>query len=229
SKIFIAKMVQNSGNSHEDFARLFNRQSSIHEVLGGGIGADVMLWRRKNASIGILVGAAAAWILFEKSGYTFLSLAANVFLLLVTILFVWATAAALIGRPPPPLPELELSEEMVNETASLIRSQANFLFRVANDIALGKDPKLFFKVAVYLWLISTIGGWFDFLTLGYTSLVILLTVPALYEKYEEHVDRYAGIALKELRKVYVKINGHVSDITSKMAKKYKYLRGRKIQ
>lgn len=205
-------------------SRLFNKQKSVYEILGGGIVADVMLWRRRNASLGILVGAAVAWILFEKSGYTLLSLVANVLLLLVTILFVWATAAALISRPPPPLPELELSEDMVNGTAASIRSRINFLLTVAHDIALGKDPKLFLKVAVCLWLISTVGGWFDFLTLGYTSLVILLTIPALYEKYEDQVDRYADIAYNEFRKLFTQVNAHV---ISKIPKNFS--KGKKMQ
>lgn len=223
----MAESSANSWASDMDFAPLFNRPS-IHDVLGGGLVADVMLWRRRNISIGILVGAAAAWILFEQSGYTFLSLAANVLFLLVTILFVWATAAALIGRPPPPLPELELSEEFVNETASSIRENINFLFRVANDIALGKDPKLFFKVAACLWLISTIGGWWDFLTLGYTTLVTFLTIPALYEKYEDHVDRYGTIVLQQLKKLYSRINDYIQYIMGRIPKKYKYYKGRKI-
>lgn len=205
-------------------SRLFNRQKSVHEILGGGIAADVMLWRRRNASIGILVGAAVAWILFEKSGYTLLSLIANVLLLLVSILFVWATAAALINRPPPPLPELELSEDMVNGTAASIRSRINFLLTVAHDIALGKDPKLFLKVAVCLWLISTIGGWLHFLTLGYTSLVIFLTIPALYEKYEDQVDRYADIAYNEFRRLFTQFNACV---ISKMPKNFS--KGKKMQ
>lgn len=186
--------------------------------------ADLMLWRRRNTSLSILVGAAVAWILFEKSGYTLLSLVANVLLLLVTILFVWATAAALISRPRPPLPELELSEDMVNDTAASIRSRINFLLTVAHDIALGKDSKLFLKVAVCLWLISTIGGWFDFLTLGYTSLVILLSIPALYEKYEDQVDRYADIAYNEFRKLYSQFNAHV---ISKIPKNFS--KGKKMQ
>jgi len=205
-------------------SRLFNRQKSVHEILGGGIVADVMLWRRRNASVGILVGAAVAWILFEKSGYTLLSLLANVLLLLVTILFIWATAAALINRPPPPLPELELSEDMVNGTATSIRSRINFLLVVAHDIALGKDPRLFLKVAGCLWLISSIGGWFDFLTLGYTSLVIFLTIPALYEKYEDQVDRYADIAYNKFRKLFTQFNALV---LSKMPKTFP--KGKKMQ
>ncbi|CAI9779241.1 unnamed protein product [Fraxinus pennsylvanica] len=46
--------------------RLFNRQRTIHQILGGGL--DVMLWRQRNLTVGILVVALAAWVVFERSG-----------------------------------------------------------------------------------------------------------------------------------------------------------------
>ena len=49
-------------------------------------------------------------------------------------------------RPPPPLPELELSEEIVNSAAASMRVRINYSLAVAHDIALGKDFKLFAKV-----------------------------------------------------------------------------------
>lgn len=72
-------------------------------------------------------------------------------------------------RPPPPLPELHISEEVMNEAAAIIRSPVNAFSSVSLDIALGKNSDLFFKVAGALLLLSVIGGWTDFLTLGYTS------------------------------------------------------------
>lgn len=72
-------------------------------------------------------------------------------------------------RPAPPLPQLHLSEEIANEVTAFIRTRVNDLLSVSQDIALGKDSKLFLKVAAYLWLISIIGGLTDFLTLAYTS------------------------------------------------------------
>ena len=69
-----------------------------NELVDSMIVADVMLWRRRNASLGILVGDVVARILFEKYGYTLLSLVANVLLLLVTILFFSETPATLISR-----------------------------------------------------------------------------------------------------------------------------------
>jgi len=60
--------------------------------------ADVLLWRKKHLSIGLLVGATLAWILLEKTGYTVLSIVSNVTLFLVVILFVWSNVAALLNR-----------------------------------------------------------------------------------------------------------------------------------
>lgn len=60
--------------------------------------ADVILWRQKNLTVGILLVALAAWVVFEKSGYTLLSLVSSVFLLLIAILFLWAKSAAILNR-----------------------------------------------------------------------------------------------------------------------------------
>uniref|UniRef100_I1JLS8 Reticulon-like protein n=1 Tax=Glycine max TaxID=3847 RepID=I1JLS8_SOYBN len=149
--------------------RLFNRQRSLHEILGGGQVADLILWRRKNLTVGILLVTLAVWVVFERSGYTLLSLVSNVLLLLIVILFLWAKSAAILNRPAPPLPQLHLSEEMANEVKTFIRTRVNDLLSVSQDIALGKDSRLFLKVAAYLWIISIIGGLTDFLTLAYTS------------------------------------------------------------
>lgn len=60
--------------------------------------ADVILWRRKNVTVGILLVTLAAWVVFERSGYTLLSLVSSVLLLLIAILFLWAKAAAILNR-----------------------------------------------------------------------------------------------------------------------------------
>lgn len=51
-----------------------------------------------------------------------------------------------------PLPELVLSEEMVNNTASSFRVKVNSMLLIAHDITLGKDFRVFFKVRI-LWLL----------------------------------------------------------------------------
>ncbi|KAI9126253.1 hypothetical protein K1719_002674 [Acacia pycnantha] len=80
-----------------DTDRLFNRERALHEILGGGLVADVILWRRKNLTVGILLVTLVAWIIFERFGYTFLSLVSNVLLLMV-VLYLWAKSAAILNR-----------------------------------------------------------------------------------------------------------------------------------
>ncbi|KAG6554822.1 hypothetical protein Mapa_003405 [Marchantia paleacea] len=172
--------------------RLFNREKTVHELLGGGKGritpprgkamgfthqghavasepgvfpfveqgvfgkctprlswcssvalvswvsADVLLWKHKPLSGGVLAGATIAWILFEWSGYTLLSLVSN--------------------------------------------------------------------VVAGLWVLSVIGGWFNFLTLAYIGVVASHTVPALYEKYEDEVDKYGKVAVEQANVQYKKID-----------------------
>ncbi|KAF6160947.1 hypothetical protein GIB67_007588 [Kingdonia uniflora] len=202
--------------------RLFNRERSIHDIFGGGLCADVVLWRRKNVTMGILLVALSAWVVFEKSGYTVLSLVSNVFLLLFAILFFWAKSAAILSRPPPPLPDLQISEEVINEAAAFICSHMNTLLSVSRDISLGRDSKLFYKLVASLLLISVVGSWTDFLTLCYTSLFVLLTVPAFYAKYDNQIDTYIILAYKETRRLYMRLDAECfSNIKKMIIEKWK--------
>ncbi|PWA84549.1 reticulon-like protein B12 [Artemisia annua] len=185
---------------------LFNRQTSVHQILGGGLFADVILWRQKNVTLAILILTLVSWVLFERSDYTFLSYVSNVLLLLLLILFLWAKSAQILNRPTPPIPHLQLSEENTNEAAALIRDQINMLLSVSHDIALGKDPKKFAKVSAYLVLISIIGSLTDFRTLCYTTVFLVLTVPVAYERYEKHVDSILLKGNMKLKRLYIRFN-----------------------
>uniref|UniRef100_A0A1D1Y9Y0 Reticulon-like protein n=1 Tax=Anthurium amnicola TaxID=1678845 RepID=A0A1D1Y9Y0_9ARAE len=166
---------------------------SLHRVLGGGAVADVILWRRRNPALLLLAGATAAWYLFEIAGYSFLSLLANALLLLVAILFFWARSASLLNRPLPPLPNLEISDRVVEKVAVEVRPWINRALAVARGIALDGDRKLFLEVIVCLWAVSYIGSFCSFLTLVYLGVIFCLTFPMLYDKYQDHVDEKVAL------------------------------------
>ncbi|KAL3691249.1 hypothetical protein R1sor_004900 [Riccia sorocarpa] len=187
-------------------SRMFNREKSVHQLLGGGKAADVLLWKHKPLSAGVLAGTTLAWILFEWSGYTLLSLLSNVLLFLIVVFFLWSNAAGLLNRSPPPLPELKLSEDTVVHTAKTLRVEINKILSIAHDVALGKDFKLFLKVVAGLWVLSTIGAWCNFLTLIYLGVIASHTLPVLYEKYEDEVDKYGKVALDTAHVQYKKID-----------------------
>ncbi|XVE90985.1 hypothetical protein DITRI_Ditri20bG0119400 [Diplodiscus trichospermus] len=173
--------------------RLFGRQGSIHQFLGGGKVADVLLWKRWHVSFGVIIVATVAWLIFERSGLPFLSVCSDVLLILIVLLFVHANYAAYRNRQLPTLPELVLSEEMVNNAAASFRVKINNVLLMAHDITLGKDFRLFFKVVICLWLLSAIGSYCSFFTLAYIGTILSVTVPVFYSKYEQHVDKYCGI------------------------------------
>ncbi|CAI9783212.1 unnamed protein product [Fraxinus pennsylvanica] len=98
-----------------------SRRFSVHLALGGGAVSDVLLWKKWRGSVSLLVGSTALWFLFEIAGYNILSFISNVLLLLVTILFFWSKSASILNRPLPPLPNLEVSEEIAIKTADAMR------------------------------------------------------------------------------------------------------------
>jgi hypothetical protein len=189
--------------------RPFGRKQPVHQVLGGGTTADVLLWRKKHLSVSLIVGATLAWILLEKTGYTVLSIVSNVTLFLVVILFVWSNVAALLNRAPPPLPELSLSEDFVLSTASSVRLELNKALAIAHDVALGKDFKLFLKVIAVLWIVSTVASWFNLLTLIYICIVLALTLPFIYDKYEDVIDHHANRISEQAQAHYKKLDENV--------------------
>ncbi|KAL9674607.1 hypothetical protein QQ045_030879 [Rhodiola kirilowii] len=198
--------------------QLFTKKITIHQILGGRLVADVVLWRRKNVSKGILVVGFGAWLTFQICGYTLLSFLSNVLLILTCVLFLWAKSARILNRPGPQLPHFHLSEEMVNEAAETIRVNLNTLFSVSRNIALGYDTESFFRAAAVMLLISLVGSLTDLITLGYISLVIILTVPALYEKLEDQIDGFFVKWWRLFKELNVNLYNNVQRIIAEMKK-----------
>lgn len=162
------------------------RQSPNQLVTGGG--KEVVIWRQWRTLFGMILVATVVWVLFEHSGLPFLSVCSDVFLILIVLLFVRANFAAFRKRQPQTLPELVLTEEMVNNAAASFRAKINYMLLMAHDITLGKDFKLFFKVVIFLWLLSAIGSVVSFFTVTYIGTVISIIFPALYSRFEDQID-----------------------------------------
>ncbi|KAL2489216.1 Reticulon-like protein B11 [Forsythia ovata] len=186
-----------------------SRRISVHLALGGGAVADVLLWRKWCGSVSLLVGSTALWFLFERAGYNLLSFISNVLLLLVAILFFWAKSASLLNRPLPPLPNLEVSEEIVIKAADKMRVWVNFALSIARDISIGGNLRLFIQVALGSWIVSCIGSFFNFLTLLYIGILLSLSLPVLYDKYQNQIDDQLTVAHNIIQTQYRKIDDRV--------------------
>ncbi|KAJ6831133.1 reticulon-like protein B16 [Iris pallida] len=182
--------------------RLFDRQRTIHQIIGGGKAADVILWKQQQISFGVIIISTVAWLLIERSGLSFLTISSDILLILIVIQFIRANCAVMLNKQLKPLPELVLSEEMVNNAAAALRVKVNNMLLMAHDITLGKDFRLFFQVVAFLWLLSVVGSFFSFFTLAYIGTIVSITIPALYNKYEENVDKCAGLVHQKLSSQY---------------------------
>ncbi|KAK8626889.1 hypothetical protein V6N13_134519 [Hibiscus sabdariffa] len=169
---------------------------SVHRALGGGTVADVLLWRNScGGALILLASSTMLWYLFEIAGYNFLSFVANVLLLLLVILFLWAKFASLLNRSLPPIPNLEISEKTVGMVADELHLRINHTLSTAHDI-----------VAAGLWLVSYVGSLFKFLTLVYIGVILSLSVPAVYDKHQHFIDEKLRATHRIIQTQYKKIN-----------------------
>ncbi|XP_057810159.1 reticulon-like protein B2 [Salvia miltiorrhiza] len=199
--------------------RLFGRERPLHMVLGGGKHADVILWRDKKVSAGILGGATAIWFLFEVLEYHFVSLICHGLILGSALLFLWSNAASFLSRSLPEIPELRIPEAPVVKITAALRIWINKSLALLRDVASGRDMKKFLAVIVGLWIMSVVGRYCEFLTVLYTFMVVAFSAPRFYEKYEDQVDAFGEKAEAEFWKQYAVFDAKVLSKIPKYNKK----------
>ncbi|KAE8733895.1 Reticulon-like protein B3 [Hibiscus syriacus] len=183
--------------------RLFGREKPLHQILGAGKSADILLWRNKRVSGSVLGGVTAFWFLFEVLDYHLITLICHILILSLSVLFLWSNASNFVNNSPPTIPEVVIPEKSLIKAASCLTTEINRAMNVVRTIATGKHLKTFLGTIAGLWFISVLGSCFNFLILVYVVFLLSYTVPVLYEKYEDEVDAYAEKAMIEMKKQYV--------------------------
>ncbi|EEE65781.1 hypothetical protein OsJ_21474 [Oryza sativa Japonica Group] len=171
--------------------------------------ADVLLWKDKKTSAVVIGGATVIWILFEVLDYHLLTLLSHVMIGALAILFLWSKATTFIKKSPPDIPVVQIPEDVAVNVSRALRSDINRALHLFREIALGHDLKKFLGVIVALWVLSEVGSCCDFLTLIYVAVLMLHTVPILYDKYQDKVDHFAGRAHSEACKHYEVLDAKV--------------------
>lgn len=189
--------------------RLFGRQEPVHKVLGGGKSADVLLWRNKKISAGVIGGATALWFIFEWLNYNFLPLVCFGMALGMLGQFLWSKASGFTNRSSSEIPKIQVPEEWFVNIAVTVGREVNRTLKFLQKIACGGNLKEFVLVVSGLVVSAMIGTWCNFLTVIYIGFVAAHTLPVLYEKYEDEVDGFVENLLGSMTHHYKKIDARV--------------------
>ncbi|KAF3976771.1 hypothetical protein ACB098_04G075300 [Castanea mollissima] len=200
------------GSSYSEYdtsrsAKLFGRVRPIHEVLGGGKVADVLLWKNWKVSGALLIGMTFIWFLFEVVKYNFITFLCHIAITTLLVFFIWSNSADLFKWNPPNIPENILHESEMREIASTFHIRFNQFLSKFLEIAYGRDQiPLFFLAIVSLYALSVVGNYFSFLNLLYLGILSMETLPFLYDRYEDYVEYFVGEVIQDLKRKYKTID-----------------------
>ncbi|KAH7528708.1 hypothetical protein FEM48_Zijuj05G0101000 [Ziziphus jujuba var. spinosa] len=234
------RFATESSSSSASKGKLFGRERSIHEVLGGGKAADVLLWRNRNISAGLLLGISVIWFLFEVVEYNFITLLCHLSIAIMLVFFIWCTGAETFGwylfffffffpstiylKNPPILPQIIVREDAFKDAALTFHRRFNHSLSKLFDIAYGRDLPHFILAIVSLYTLSVIGTYFSFLNFLYVGFLCLHILPIVYERFEDDIDRLVGHVILEMKKLYMRFDTNFLDKIPRGTVKEKKLR-----
>ncbi|QCD92245.1 reticulon-like protein B9 [Vigna unguiculata] len=182
--------------------KLFGHEKPIHQLLGGGKVADMLLWRDRNLSAALLGGMTVIWFLFEIVEYNFVTLLCHISITTMLVLFIWSTAADIFKWKPPQIPNIILQESFFQELAFILHRRFNQLLPMLLHISCGIDLPIFLLNIVSLYILSVIGSYFSFVNLLYIGFLCVHTLPIVYERYEEEINNWVSDMIIVFRKNY---------------------------
>ncbi|GFS34055.1 reticulon family protein [Actinidia rufa] len=196
------------------------------------VAADVLLWRNKKISAGVLAGATAIWVLFEWLNYNFSPTRMLCFgawydcsvcfgQMLQIQIHSNVSPSLETGLHPKSLVLFYLMSYSFN-VAKSVGAEVNRALGFLQDVACGGNIKQFVIVVASLWIAAMVGCWCNFLTVLYIGFVAAHTLPVLYERYDDQVDGFVYNVLGQLQHHYRKLD---SGVLSKIPKGK--LRGKK--
>ncbi|KAE7999547.1 hypothetical protein FH972_003964 [Carpinus fangiana] len=143
---------------------------------------DIILWRKKKQSVLVLLIATATWVLMEVYHFNFVTVISWVIMFIVVLLFLWANILKLLGKDPPDMSGLEMSEQLAFEMANMIRAWIEEGIR-------------------WMFRVSAEREWYVFAG-TVAGIVMGMTVPVLYMKYEDNIKRHGERVKGQARRFY---------------------------
>ncbi|KAK8519508.1 hypothetical protein V6N12_025544 [Hibiscus sabdariffa] len=178
--------------ANDTFYTKFNEQSKAEKMLGGGIVADILLWRDERRTFACFFVLVLLFCWFFLCGRTFASSLADLLLLVVVTLYGHGILSSkLCGYAVQEIPS-SCFEVTVSDVQKSLRSIAyiwNRGVRRITTLAKGEDWCKFFKVVVSLYLVKYMQSYSLAVPFG-IALVYAFTAYFVYDQYEAEIDAF---------------------------------------
>ncbi|KAI4314929.1 hypothetical protein L6164_027789 [Bauhinia variegata] len=149
---------------------------------------DIILWRRKKLSAAVVIATTAIWALMEVYQFNLVTLISWAAIFVVSSMFLWSNLLRLLGKEPPHLSRLELSEESGQRTANTVRSWIEEGVKLMFWVSAEAEWPIFLGVVTGLLFISYVGSCAnDLLTFLFIGTLVGMTVPVTYVKNEDRL------------------------------------------
>ncbi|KAL6273790.1 hypothetical protein ACE6H2_024482 [Prunus campanulata] len=163
---------------------------------------DIILWRKKRQCLLTLLTATATWVLLQVYQFNFPTLISYLIIFIVASLFLTGNLLRLFGKEPPDLSRVGISEKSALEMGNNIRAWVEEGIRWMFWVAAEREWFVFVGTVSGLWLVSRVARSVDLLTLLYIGIVTGMTVPAMYVKYQDKIERGEEKLKAQLKRYY---------------------------
>ncbi|XVE82736.1 hypothetical protein DITRI_Ditri16bG0030000 [Diplodiscus trichospermus] len=170
---------------------------------------EIILWRRKKLSATVLLISTATWILLEVYEFNFITVASWLAIFVVASLFLWGNLLRLLGKEPPTLSDLEISENTAMEIANTCGTVIEEVLRWMFHVTVEGEWFVFARTVAGLLLLSYVGSFFDLLTFLHIGMKMVMTVPVIYVKYGDQIKRFGEWFKAQSRRFYEKFDEKV--------------------
>ncbi|XP_047328245.1 reticulon-like protein B9 [Impatiens glandulifera] len=178
------------------------RQRPVHQILGGGRVANILLWKDAKISGAVLAGVTLLWFLFEIVEYNLVTFLCHIIITTMLVIFLWCVGADIFRWSPPEIPKIVLQESAAQDLARFIHKRIKLFLSIFFHVASGNNAKVFVMAIVTLWILSIIGSSISTLNLMFLGCLAAQTIPYVYEQYGEEVDDLLSKMGYGMRKSY---------------------------
>ncbi|PHT56938.1 hypothetical protein CQW23_05424 [Capsicum baccatum] len=148
---------------------------------------DLILWKRKSNSVVALLAATTIWLSLDIYGLTFITLASWIAMFAIASIFLWGNIYMLLGKEPLDMSMMYISDESVVEASTKFRESVEKSLRFLFSVSTEREWFVFVGSVASLGLLSVVASHLDLPTLLFLGVMMGLTAPVVYVKYEDRI------------------------------------------